>query len=684
MTLGLEVPVIFVVPATMFHRQRGVNVAEIEFPSYYNYFILNRRTKLIVPTPEHERAIRTILEQSVFGPSIASQAEEFAPDYPVDARPNFALEGEYFRKGQGGRRLEIDELVEFVVLGPGESVTLGGGVQVERLGSGGHAVREGRDVVANIPERIDLPPPEESDELTATVPFAPPAFGLTVLGSSHGFDPSGKTTGFILWIGGRGLFVDPPVDSTADLKERVPSKLIDGVILTHCHADHDSGSFQKILEEGRVNLYTTPTILGSFLRKYSALSGIGEEQLRRTFTFQPVKIGEPVRVHGGEIRFFYALHSIPTIAFEAFFGGKTLAFSSDTLYDPERIMDIHKRKIIGSARAQELLGFPWRNSLVMHEAGVPPLHTPVSALAALPPAMKENLYLVHTTRKNVPRETGLKVAMVGLGFTHRIPVEPPANADAIAMLDAFCLVDLFRDFPVSKAREVLQLARYERFPKGSRIIEKGTPGHTFYVIVSGLVSIRQDEVEVKTYQAGDYFGEAALLLDEPRNADAYARTNVELLALERADFLYLLRGTDIPERLIHLARMRAERSWAAIEQNSVLSALSSAQKTQLQSCFEIVNAAVGDVLWRKGDRPGAAYLVDDAEVELDGIGTTEPFQAGAFLGDFAAVRAGEPHGTSARVVQSGRLFRIGAEKLESFFQDNPGVQISFLDVRFVE
>ena len=34
----------------------------------------------------------------------------------------------------------------------------------------------------------------------------------------HGFDPHGKTTGFILWIGGRGLMVDPPVGSSGLLR----------------------------------------------------------------------------------------------------------------------------------------------------------------------------------------------------------------------------------------------------------------------------------------------------------------------------------------------------------------------------------------------------------------------------------------------------------------------------------
>ena len=33
--------------------------------------------------------------------------------------------------------------------------------------------------------------------------FKPPEFGITVLGCSHGFDPKGSTSGYIIWINGK-------------------------------------------------------------------------------------------------------------------------------------------------------------------------------------------------------------------------------------------------------------------------------------------------------------------------------------------------------------------------------------------------------------------------------------------------------------------------------------------------
>lgn len=686
MSLKLDVPTIFVVPTDMFDRKRGLNVAEIEFPAYYNYFILKRRIRLVVGSPVAESALRNILEQSLFGPSETRTSEEFRADYPADGRPNFAKECEYFRRGPRGR-LVVDELVEFVQVLPGETLALGEGVSLEHQREfGGHIVRQDGTVLASVKEKVRLPPGPDGLLEASTIPFIPPAFGISVLGSSHGFDPHGRTTGFVLWIGHRGILVDPPVDSTEELRGKVASKVIDAVILTHCHADHDAGTFQKILEEGRITLYTTPTILGSFLDKYSSLSGIPEHLLRRTFQFHPVKIGEPIPVHGGELRFFYTLHSIPTIGFEALFGGKSLSFSSDTLYDPAKIKEMHAEGVLGTHRAQDLLGFPWYDDLVVHEAGVPPLHTPMTVLAALPPEVKNNLYLVHTTEEAVPKDSGLRIAKEGLYNTLRLPVVEPKHAEATAVLEAFCMVDLFRDFPISRAAEVVRFARYERFGKKTKIIQQGTPGRTFYVIVSGIASVVQDGREIKTYQAGDYFGETALVLEEPRNADVVAKTNVELLAFDRRDFLYLIRNTDILAKLTHLARMRAERSWEAMEKNSVLRAMSSAQKTQLQSLLEEARAIkAGEALWLDGSPAEAAWLLDDARVVLS-FGEAEPatFTSGAFLGEMDALRFGGQHACAAKVLEGGRAFRLSAANLQRFFQDNPGLLVSFLGTRFVE
>lgn len=48
------------------------------------------------------------------------------------------------------------------------------------------------------------------DRILSPLGFTPPDFGVTVLGSSHGFDCKGSTSGYVFWINGRGVMVDPP------------------------------------------------------------------------------------------------------------------------------------------------------------------------------------------------------------------------------------------------------------------------------------------------------------------------------------------------------------------------------------------------------------------------------------------------------------------------------------------
>ncbi len=688
MALGMPVPTDYVVPVERFDRARGVNVSEVEFPAYFNFFV-NKKTVNLIVDEDAERRLRRILTETLFGPQDHTGGDaEFDAAIPPAARPDHARECGQFRKNpfKPDERLEVDTLVRFTRL-DADGVARLGQVEVRRLpGDAGYVVTDGGREVGRAPARVKLP--ERERPATAVEhAFHPPAFGVTVLGSSHGFDPKGKTTGFIVWINHRGLLVDPPMGTTDLLAlNGIAPKLIDGIILTHCHADHDSGTFQKILEEGRIVVYTAPKILGSFLRKYSALSGLDQDVVRRTFIYRPVKIGSPVRVHGGELRFFYTLHSIPTVGFEAFYGGKSLVFSADTLYDPERVEAMVAAGTITRERADALIGFPWHHTVVLHEAGVPPLHTPTSVLAKLPPDVKRRLYCLHIAEKDLPPDQGLRVAPAGVEHTIRIPVDPPRHAEAIALLDVFVGIDLFRGFSLARAREVLQVARRVEYTAGQKIIAQDSPGEAFYVILSGVASVRRDGQELKRYQAGDYFGETALILRQPRNADVFAQSDCVLVEIDRYDFLYLLRGTDIAERLVRLARMREERSWELFSRNSALEPLTSAQKTQLQSHLEVVEAKAGDRLWTAGAQAEAAYLVDEGKVALEGYGDQAGLQfgPGAFLGEVDALVAGGAATGGARVIEPGRVFRIRRAALLGWFDENPGVHLAFLGARAVE
>ena len=80
---------------------------------------------------------------------------------------------------------------------------------------------------------------------------------------------------------------------------------------------------------------------------------------------------------------------------------------------------------------------------------------------------------------------------------------------------------------------------------GEAIIRQGDPGDAFYLLLEGnAAALVADESgvarEVMQYAAGMYFGEVALLRDEPRKATVVARGEVRVAKMERDAFRRLL------------------------------------------------------------------------------------------------------------------------------------------------
>ncbi len=72
---------------------------------------------------------------------------------------------------------------------------------------------------------------------------------------------------------------------------------------------------------------------------------------------------------------------------------------------------------------------------------------------------------------------------------------------------------------------------------GDVVVAEGDVGDRFYVVESGQADVTHEGRPLRSLDAGDYFGEIALLRTVPRTATVTARTPMTLRALERAPFL---------------------------------------------------------------------------------------------------------------------------------------------------
>eukprot|EP00928_Gymnodinium_smaydae_P002086 TRINITY_DN10732_c0_g3_i1.p1 TRINITY_DN10732_c0_g3~~TRINITY_DN10732_c0_g3_i1.p1 ORF type:complete len:1882 (+),score=531.56 TRINITY_DN10732_c0_g3_i1:135-5648(+) len=78
---------------------------------------------------------------------------------------------------------------------------------------------------------------------------------------------------------------------------------------------------------------------------------------------------------------------------------------------------------------------------------------------------------------------------------------------------------------------------------GEKIVRQGDIGAHFYIIRRGVVSIEIDGKKIRTSSQCDYFGERALLYDEPRSATVVADEDCELWIMDKATFQQEIKGS---------------------------------------------------------------------------------------------------------------------------------------------
>ncbi|OQS00888.1 cGMP-dependent 3',5'-cGMP phosphodiesterase [Achlya hypogyna] len=721
MALGLPVPMYFIVPSEPFTKtlgsNMGVNVAEFEFPAYCNFFFKRQCVNLIVASQEVEDRIRRVFQETLFGPATIDTKMDFPHQVPAELHPNLPAELGYFRKF-GNTLITLEMLLKFTHFNDNGVATLVSGdskVAIQKT-EHGFVVTDTNGASVLVEDYVRLPTPAQIQ--TVRDVFYPPEFGVTVLGNSHGFDPNGKTSGYVLWINHRGIMVDPPPFSTSILiANSIPPLMIDGVI---------------ILQEGRVSLITTQTIYHSFLRKYAALSGFEEDFLKRVLNYRMVRINDPTSIRGATFRFFYSLHSIPCVGFEVTYGSKRIVFSGDHLNDVERIKSLRDEGVLSETRCNELLAFPWDCDVILHEAGVPPIHTPMKTLMSLDESIRQKIYVVHTAAKDIPADSGLRAAPEGVQNTIIVPTERPESASTLEVLDLVRKIDIFVDLTLSDAYELIQMARRHTYSKSTTVQEAGAAAGTFYIIIAGEAQAifpsgsRTDTCDrkrlstvpkSKRYIPGDYFDLQYLLT--PNMAAGYsviASSTLSLLEFNAADINWFLRGTTVFGRIQKLVETRHSFAWDSIAENGIFVKLTEMQRTQLELTLFKWTVDENFVIWNADEACDIAVFVADGEfvmktwnkvtpptvdtvteprglprkrkgsvnrvVPIDSV-TSGPtneclhsvFKRGAFIGNVDALTSNDDcaFGTMLVAKSAGTLFCVTKADFKFFLFENPGL-----------
>jgi ribonuclease BN (tRNA processing enzyme) len=220
-----------------------------------------------------------------------------------------------------------------------------------------------------------------------TITFVP-------LGVGDAFSARWYSSCLALEHAGRWILVDCPHPIRKMLREAaigIDLDRIEGVALTHLHADHVSGLegygyFSHFALKRRARVLAHPSVA---LRLWDGCLAAGMEHLGIPGSddahalglddyFDVTSIEEDQTVSFGpfEIECRRTRHHVPTTAFRIRAGGATLGYSADTAFDPS------------------LIEWLAESDLVIHETNYG-IHTPYEKLAALPAELRAKMRLIH-------------------------------------------------------------------------------------------------------------------------------------------------------------------------------------------------------------------------------------------------------------------------------------------------
>jgi hypothetical protein len=123
------------------------------------------------------------------------------------------------------------------------------------------------------------------------------------------------------------------------------------------------------------------------------------------------------------------------------------------------------------------------------------------------------------------------------------------GADGDADMPVFAIRALrnhvvFNPLSPDRLEAVARSARNVRVRAGEAVIREGDVGEHFYLVAAGELTVDVSGEQVRVLSRGASFGEVALLADVPRTASVVARTDADLLAVDRESFLGAVLGHD--------------------------------------------------------------------------------------------------------------------------------------------
>ena len=110
-------------------------------------------------------------------------------------------------------------------------------------------------------------------------------------------------------------------------------------------------------------------------------------------------------------------------------------------------------------------------------------------------------------------------------------------------IDMLKKVPMFSNLSNRQLIEIAKHAQQVSVRAGEVLAKQRSRGWEFFIIVAGKAQVQKDGKAIRKLTSGDFFGEIALIDQEPRTATVIADTDMTLLVVDTRSFSHLLETT---------------------------------------------------------------------------------------------------------------------------------------------
>src|SRR5437762_102 len=210
------------------------------------------------------------------------------------------------------------------------------------------------------------------------------------------------------------------------------------------------------------------------------------------------------------------------------------------------------------------------------------------------------------------------------------------------------------------------LLQEEHYDFGDVIVKQDDPADSFYVLTRGrarALKIKPDgeEIPLAVLKPGDSFGEAALAEGGTRNATVRCSTAVDVLRIDRTDFLELVgRVPELKQYVETTGRNRALQSF--LYQFSNFGRLPAPALRGVIDKLKPAGFAKGSLIIREGDDGGPLYVIEKGRARaFAGVNGRDQnlafYREGDFFGELSILN-GSPRAASVEAFSDCQLLAL--------------------------